>query len=242
LEAARPEAKVNVIIEACYSGSFMVAPETMSRPGRVVIASTGAEKLAWASEQGAVFSDHFIAGLARKASLLSSFQAAKSAVESSTLNQTPWLDANGNSIPNEPEDETIAAQRGFTYAGTFISEQWPPYIADVPVPVVQNRRADIRAEVRDDFDIERVWAIIYPPSYQPPDESEELVQESLQTILLLDQGNSIYTATHSGFDENGTYRIVIYAQDRDRQQARPVTVEVQVGTSSHALYLPLLIK
>ena len=240
-QAAKPEVKVNVIIEAGYTGSFIKAPQTISRPGRVVIASTGAEKLAWASEKGAIFSDHFLAALGRQASLLGSFQAANWAVQSTPHNQTAWLDANGNSIPNEAEDEAIAALRHFAYAGTT-GKQWPPYIAQVPIPVVQNGRAEIQAEVRDDFEGARVWAVIYPPSYEAPNESEELVQENLQTTLLLDQGNNMYGATYSGFDQKGTYRVVVYAEDQDGQPARPMTIEVEVNSPSHQFYLPLMMK
>ncbi|MBK9233443.1 MAG: hypothetical protein IPO15_22015 [Anaerolineae bacterium] len=57
LETAGPGVRVNVIIEACYSGSFIDPPHRLSKSGRVVIASTTNNDLAWSSADGAVFSD-----------------------------------------------------------------------------------------------------------------------------------------------------------------------------------------
>ncbi|MCX7670355.1 MAG: C13 family peptidase, partial [Anaerolineae bacterium] len=116
LEAARPGLLVNVILEACYSGSFVEPPQQVSRPGRVVIASTGATNVAYASASGAAFSDHFLAALDRGDSLYGSFRNASRAVQAVYLDQTPWLDDNGNGVPNEPSDGAEAQRRGFSYA------------------------------------------------------------------------------------------------------------------------------
>lgn len=73
LEEAVPGVKVNVIVEACNAGSFIDLPKKVSRPGRVVIASTSAQDPAWASDNGAVFSDHFVTALKQGASLFGAF-------------------------------------------------------------------------------------------------------------------------------------------------------------------------
>jgi len=80
LEAARPGVRVNVIVEACYSGSFIDLVKSVSKPGRVVIASTGTQVLAHASPNGAIFSDAFVAALGRGLSLYGGFQEAREAV------------------------------------------------------------------------------------------------------------------------------------------------------------------
>lgn len=129
LEIARPGVKINLIVEACNSGGFVDAPQTASGPGRVVITSTSPDKLAWASEAGAVFSDHFLGTLGQGATLHSAFQAAAWAVQQTGNLQEPWLDGNGNGVPNEPRDAAEAARRGFAYAGTLADDRWPPYIA-----------------------------------------------------------------------------------------------------------------
>jgi hypothetical protein len=238
LETAVPGVKVNIIIEACYAGSFISGVNTISRPDRVVIASTGDNHLAWASDTGAYFSDYLLAALSRQESLASSYQKAAEAAQIANPAQAPWIDSNGNGIPNEAEDLAIAAQRGFAYRGTLSDYHWPPHIARVvPPPTINAGRGLIRADVRDDVRVAHVWAIIYPPSYQPIEESEALVQEALPTIKLLDQGNNWFGAYYNGFDESGVYRIVIFAEDTHGYQARPTELFVRTG---YTLFLPYL--
>lgn len=236
LETARPGVKVNVIIEACYSGSFL-AP--LSKEGRVIIASTDAINLAWASPQGAVFSDHFLAALGRIESLNNSFLQGQEAAALSRPSQRPWLDGNGNGLANEIADLEIASMRGFAYAGTFAEEQWPPFIAAAQVTGLSpTGSANIRAEVRDDVRVRRVWAEIYPPTYQPPADQEQLASEVLPTIVLNDQGNDQFAALYPGFSQPGLYRIVIYAED-DAQEARPYSLATYAGP---ATFLPMLVR
>lgn len=240
LETARPGVKINVIVEACNSGSFIDLPKSISKPGRVVVASTGADDLAWASTTGAFFSDLFLDALREGASLYSSFQTARWAVQSAQPFQRPWLDDNGNGIPNEPTDGLEAQQRGFNFAGTFADDDWPPYIVQASGPItISQRRGVITAKVLDDQQVQLVWAVIFPPSYQPPVPGEELVSDPLPTIVLLNQGNGSYATTYTGFDEVGLYRVVVYAEDDQGVQARPVSIEVRTGWK---VYLPIAMK
>lgn len=241
LEALRPTLNINVIYEACESGSFISGGESISKPGRVVIASTDDENLAWASDDGAIFSDHLLDSLSRGESLYTSFENARIAAQIAHPNQQPWIDGDGDGNGTDDASQTVAAQRGFAFAGTFPDEVWPPFIAEVQqVTPDEEGRAVLRAQVRDDVDVDRVWAVIYPPTYQAPTESEELVQEALPTSVLLDQGNDWYGARFDGFREQGLYRVVFYADDNQDANARPVSVTVMVG--SNTVYLPLVSK
>jgi len=216
LETARAGAPINVIYEACHSGSFIQKPNSISAPGRVIVTSTSANRLAFASADGATFSDSLIFQLSRGGSLFNSFQEAGwNASSSSLFRQQPWLDDDGDGVPNEPEDGLQAARRGLAVAGSFGAEdeKWAPYIAQTTGPSgIDNGSGVIRTEVRDDKGVKRVWAVVHPPSYQSPTESEELVKEVLPTIVLQDQGKDQFAATYSGFDELGTYRVVVYAR------------------------------
>ena len=240
LETARPGLKVNVIIEACKSGSFIKLEQTISKKGRVIITSTGSTNDAYAPRPGAVFSDRFIAALKQGQSLHQSFLTAKWATEIAYSAQTPWLDDGGNGIPNETTDGPEAAQRGFGLSGTLAGEIWPPYIEQGVAPVEIDQGSGIlRAQVLDDLQVKRVWAVIYAPSYQPPPSGDELVNEVLPTIVLQSQGNDWYAASYPGFNEMGVYRVVIYAEDYDGWEARPLAVEVRTGW---AVYLPFVRK
>jgi hypothetical protein len=239
LEALRPTLNINIIYEACESGSFVSGEQSISKPGRVVISSTDDENLAWASDDGAIFSDHLLDSLARGESLYISFTNARIAAQIAHPNQQPWIDGDGDGNGTDDASQTVAAQRGFAFAGTFPDEVWPPFIAEVQeVKPDDEGRAVLRAQVRDDVDVDRVWAVIYPPSYQAPSESEELVQEALPTTVLLDQGNDWYGARFDGFRERGTYRVVFFADDNQDANARPVSVNVMVGANT--VYLPLV--
>jgi hypothetical protein len=194
-----------------------------------VLTSTNRRADAWRSDKGAIFSDYLLASLAQGDTLYSGFQSARWAVTSAHPVQKPWLDADGDGIPNETEDETLAAQRGFGYAGTLDDDTWPPYIVQVEEPAtITQGKGIIRAEVRDDVKVRQVRAAIYPPSYEPPETEDELINEVIETLVLNDQGNNWYGVTYSGFDEAGTYRVVFYANDNEDLEAHPVDIEVIV--------------
>jgi hypothetical protein len=239
LETAHPGLKVNVIVEACHSGSF-IAPfdGQVGKPGRVVISSTDVKNLAWATEDGAAFSDGLVTLLGQGENLESSFRRASEVVSLAHPSQRPWLDADGDGLPNQPADFSIAAQRGFGAPGTF-DPNWPPYIFTVTGPTsIDNTSGIISADVRDDQHVKRVWAVIYPPSYVPPDEGDALIKEALPTIVLQPMQGSWYAAQYTGFNQVGMYRIVVYAEDAVGLEARPLAFDLMNG---YSVFLPTLL-
>jgi hypothetical protein len=243
MEQQHPGLKVNVVVEACLSGSFIDLPKKVSGPGRVVIASTANHSNAYASAAGANFSDQFLDALDRNSSLYTAFQTAHwGARVASAENQIPWLDDNGNGTPNEPSDGLEAQRRGFSFTGTLANDKWPPYIVEAIAPAtIQNSTGVIRARVLDNPQdgVRRVWAVIYPPSYVRPLPTSGLVRETLDSVNFTDRGSGLYEVTYRSFDEHGAYRVVIYAEDGEGLEARPVAITVSTGTR---LYLPLVIR
>ena len=118
LEAAVPGVLVNVIIEACHSGSFIENPASISQAGRVVIASTGTNKNAYASAQGAFFSDAFFTTAAAGGSLLTAFNNGKAAVVANGVDQTPWLDDDANGTYTGGDGAVATARYLSTNFGT----------------------------------------------------------------------------------------------------------------------------
>ena len=233
VEAVRPNLKVNIILEMCRAGSFIEGELSVSKdePNRIVIASSGAFNDAWASRESAIFTDYLIAGLDQLKTLANSFQEAREAVLMAKNGiQTPWIDGNGDGIPNQSADFDRASERGFGIPGSFYNILWPPYIESAESVTINDRKGNIVVTVEDDDQLsDTVWAVIYAPSYQPPAPSDTLVSEILPTLVLVSQGNNQYAAQYTGFDEVGTYRIVVYAQDKDDLQARPYAFEVVNG-------------
>jgi hypothetical protein len=239
LQALHPGVKINLIIEACKSGSFIEPTQTVSRPGRLVVTSTSSTALAWASGQGAVFSDHFVASLGQDASLASAFRAAQAAVAGTGNPQHPWIDGDGDGVANETEDMAEAAARGFSYPGTLI-DQWPPYVVPLQQPIsISQGTALLRVEVRDDTHVDSVWALIYAPSYEPPASQDELVWEQVVSVNLSPEGAGWYRTNYPGFNELGSYRIVFYAEDNEGLQARPLEVNAWSGRQ---VFLPMLLR
>jgi hypothetical protein len=230
---------VNLILDACHSGSFIhystaasnnaPFPSLLSKPGRVVIASTASHSLAYPTLNGAIFSDAFLAALENDSTLFTAFQEGRWTAHAAHSDQNAWLDDNGDGVPNTLLDGVEAQKRGFTY-GKF-ADVWPPYIAHASVETVANGQGVIEADVRDDTGVLTVYAVIYPPSYIPPSSDlEEMPDEHLPTVTLLDANHDgIFSALYQNFTEIGPYRIVVYAIDNDTLQARPLDFIVRTG-------------
>lgn len=242
LETAVPGVRITVIIEACNSGSFIDPTKSISKAGRVVITSAGAYELAWATNNGALFSDALLDGLALGKTLLGAFHEAQANTQRSPSVQTPWLDDDGDTIPNDGDDGALAAQLSFRVPGAFdrTTNLWQPYVVQGGVrnsnTLTTATRGEVWAEVLDDGNVESVWAVIYPPSYQPPANGEELVSGP-PPITLQARGNHEYAGLYGAFDEAGRYRIVLYAQDDDGLHSPAKTIEFNNGSR---LFLPLV--
>jgi Leucine-rich repeat (LRR) protein len=236
LETTTQVSAVNVVIEACRSGSFIERAPEIAKAGRVVITSAAANQNAYASPDGAIFSDAFFPALQESQDLCTGFQAASQAVQQTGLWQTPWLDANGNSVPNEAADCELA--RGLGLAAAFAER--PPVIDAITVPLsISGPAGIIRAAVRDDVGVARVWAVLYPPSFVEPPPGDTTPELNLPIVELTAQGNGEYVATYTGFTERGAWRVVVYAQDGAGAQAAPQRGSIWVGSR---LWLPVVVK
>jgi cell division septation protein DedD len=229
---------INIIIEACKAGSFIDRDFTISGPNRVVIASTGAFALAYATGESVIFSNALFDALEEKRNLESAFAEARSIAKNHHGDQEAWIDDNGDGLPNRPEDGQVARQRSFARPGSLSSAPWAPYVAQAATRSAGSTRHEIWAEVRDNTldGVQTVWAVVYPPSYQPPADSDALVSGPAP-LPLQSRGNNQYAALYGQFDEVGLYRIVVYAVDDEKLTSRPLAFTVQNGSKT---FLPLV--
>ncbi|MEM7538883.1 MAG: leucine-rich repeat domain-containing protein, partial [Chloroflexota bacterium] len=238
LESVVPGLAINVIVEACHSGSFIDrANQSISKPNRVIVTSTSVESDAYASPYGIQFSDALITRLYKGDHLATAFWRAKEYAQIISEYQDPWLDGNGNGTPNEAEDMFEAGLVEFDYADPSRSShdriKWPPYIANAQPPtVIVNQQGTFQVEVRDDQGVAEVWAVVYPPDYAPPSSDDVL-----NTVEVLDRiplqrrtalGTDMFDGVYAGFDQVGDYRVVVYATDADGLVAHPVVLTVPV--------------
>ncbi len=232
--------EINVIIETCESGSFIIPPDTLSSSGRVIISASKADQTAYGpgDGQGAYFSNTFLAQLGNGADLWTAYEVAGNALwemRRQINHQQPWLDDNGDGVSNA-QDGDIARQRGLL--ASFGSAA--PWIAEVSAPQqASGYTAEITATIYDDGELEEVWAEIYPPSYQPPDDPDSVQVIDVPQARLSWVEEGVYSGSYGGFTEVGEYQIVIYARDDDHSQAVPRMTKVQTGWN---VYLPLVLR
>jgi hypothetical protein len=243
LEATSGADHLNIVLEACNSGSFIDAnalgPAEISAHNRVVIASTSSTLNAYPSQEGGIFSDLFWTAIGQSQDLERAFINAQSAVIATGLSQEPWLDDNGDAVANA-QDGQLASTRGL--GASF--NGYPPVIDSVEIGAFANGEATITAQVRDDFDLSQVEVMIYPPDFVEPPTSTDGTTPILDVprLKLAGLGGDRYSTSYSSFTQSGQYRLVVYAQDADGNQAFPVTAYFSPGGSTaHSLFMPVLL-
>ncbi len=213
---------VTVVYEACVSGSFVNranVTDSISKEGRVIITSTGFNNNAYASAQGAYFSDTFFSCVADSGNLKACFDQGKAAVDATGVNQTPFLDDNGDGVFNDG-DGTEAANRQVT---RFFSSVRPVISG---VDVEQNGADGVLSAtvVEGAEQTELVWAAVYPPSFaEPSGVTLNLEVPVVRLEAVAGQPGKFSVNYPNGFQESGDYRIVFYAQDRLGLNAAPVS-------------------
>lgn len=231
--------EVNIFIEACQSGSFLDNLEgtatnplnSLARQGRVVITSTGRANNAYASADGAFFSDAFFSCLADSGNMKACFDEAVNAVALTGVDQTPWLDDNADGVPNSG-DGALASQRMVT---RFFSSVRPRITATEVTRSGQSGMLTARVEAGAEA-VRLVWAAVYPPSFREPTDVTLNLNVPIVRLEPDPTTPGRYTFNYvNGFTEQGDYRIVFYAQDRLGIGAAPV----RHGAAGR-LYLPVI--
>ncbi|MEM7536112.1 MAG: leucine-rich repeat domain-containing protein [Chloroflexota bacterium] len=237
LEAEIPRLKINVIIEAGYAGSFIEMPNSISRSNRIIIASANADNKANVSQEGAYFTDLLLTQLEAGNNLAESFKAASQFVDPLYPQQNPWIDADGDRRHNTTVDFDIAGLRGFQYAGTFGVDDWPPYIVPNtvgPHRVSMGQSTRLYATVREDDDVNQVWAVIYPPSSTAARIAGEFnpATQTIVPLLPINETSPNYYSEAIDFSEDGVYHIAFHASDNEDLRAQPVimTISAQEAT------------
>ena len=230
--------QVTVVIEACLSGSFITRAggadvNSLVKPGRIIITSTSDNKNAYASAEGAYFSDAFFSCIADSQDLKTCFEEGKTAVAATGVSQFPQLDDNGDAVYNTG-DGAVAQTRFVTrFFGSL-----RPVIQTFTVDR-QGANGTLSATVKEGAEqIGVVWAAIYPPGFVEP--QGVTLNLNVPTVRLEPDPNSEgrYTFNYvNGFTESGDYRIVVYAQDRLGIHATPK----RLGDAPQGgVYLPLI--
>lgn len=236
LASERLDVQVNVIVETPYAGSFLSAAQ--SSPHQLVIAATGPDAPAWMTSEGAFFSDYFWAALERGSSFYSAFREVQWVVDSVYANwQTPLLDGNGDGTSNTMDDYVAAAKRGF---GDTQAQQQADSVTFrfsdeyVPTDVVAGDEVWVGVLAQGDATLERVWAVVYPPSFN----------RNVDSLIDTNNPDTVGAQRVEGgkpwrlpsepwwfkyaFTQAGTYRFVAHAKTASGQDVLPVKTDILV--------------
>jgi hypothetical protein len=257
LEATSGVDQINVIIDACHSGSFIDTQqmggyglEEISGHGRVVVTSTTYRWFAYAPRivpgqpvPLMYFSDGFWRALGDSQDVWNAFLAGRASVEAGGqlcgdydyTCQRPWLDDDGDAW-FDSADGQVARGRGLAAAfGGGVA----PYIDWVEVSEVSGGRATVRAQVRDDGSVARVWGRVFAPSFAPPESGDGSIPLiEVPEVEMGSAGGDVYQAEYAGFTERGVYQVVVYAVDDGGSGAMPRWVLV----GGQRVYLPLVMR
>jgi sugar lactone lactonase YvrE len=220
--------KVVVIYDACESGSFVSPLKAPPGKQRIVISSTSPDEKAYFLTQGSVsFSNYFWTHIFNGVNIKDAFNLAQEAITYTVPYQHPLLDANGNGIANEEEDDALV-QNAYIGNGTMIYGS-APVIAEISSPqtITDTSSALLYATGVTDADgIARVWAVIRPPDYRQGSAANPV--QDLPSIDLLPMEDDRYEVTYNVFTTPGTYQVAIYARDRIGNTSIPKVTQVSV--------------
>lgn len=218
--------RVIVIYEACQSGSFLPLLTPPAGKERLLLTSASSDEPALIMNGGRFsFSFQFWAEIFNGAPVDTSFFFASDMMNKY---QTAQLEANGNGVGNEKDDRSKSDGILIGWGKENFSDT--PVIESVtvePAIIKEGSSAIITAvNVMDANGIERVWAVIVPPGYDPG--ASDIPVTKLPTIELTETDTEgIYHATYDNFTEFGNYDIGVYAEDTLYTYSLPKTATVE---------------
>ncbi|MCP4345483.1 MAG: DUF1416 domain-containing protein [Desulfobacterales bacterium] len=208
-----PSLPVIFVYDACQSGTF-ISRTTPPQGAERIVATGASDERAYFLDRGILsFSYQFWDSIYNGYEVGKAFSRSRNQMEQY---QSAQIDANGNGIPNEPEDESYAnkwqIRRSYRPAADV------PYIYDLSEPrtLSQETSAKIWSKVgyvEEETKIRRVWAIIAPPESAPG--SADIPVTDYPTVEMIKSPDSkdTYEAVYSDFTRNGTYNITVCAMN-----------------------------
>lgn len=219
--------KVTTIIDTCESGSFI---NIINGQRRINI--TGAnvgptEGVAlFDKNQFISFSLSFWSWLYYGNTYGAAFRYAKTAIESLNPLQKPQIDDDGDGVPNEPNDGTVAdGERpgaDFEVQGpsVFINEVAPSQ------PITSNSATLWLSGVASAFPVDNAKAVIVPPNFKRAsanNDDEQPVTNLPVVFFTYNSSLNRWEGRYNGFTEGGLYQIQYYVTTGGQVYASPLT-------------------
>jgi len=201
--------QVQIIIEACHSGTFVDDLAPTGTQERIIITSTGEGFSNYDQVGIQSFSQYFINHISQGDSLGNSYLKTSDKLRNLRLflGQLPVLEDNQGGI----------LARSAYIGGTFmVGDVMPEIIDHTPNQAIDAASFTLYARVSDVEGMDHVWATIMPPGFEPPRVTEDFETPiiSLDTVELSETAEAEhYTGTYTDFAINGIYVVTLYAMD-----------------------------
>ena len=218
--------KVTVLLDFCYSGSFLHALTYSGSAPRIVVAACGTNQPSYFVAGGLVsFSSTFFSGVLLGYNVGECFDLAQGAMSSY---QSAMLDDN--------KDGAYTTNDWAVAEGTYIG---PTSVASGDAPVIgqvcgnQVLTSDTSAtlwigSISSIYSVTQAWCQIVPPGYDPDPDTP--VTELPRLDLTYDESSGRYSVTYDGFTAPGTYSVQFYVQDEEGNLSVPRQAYVsQIG-------------
>jgi hypothetical protein len=226
--AGRPgsvTANVVIIIEACYSGSFI---PSLSGQNRVILTSAGGEPYNTDSTGQNAFSRRLFAKLLEGESFKKAFEYART-MQVNMNYPAPQLDDNGDGTGN--------ASDGLLASNIYLNGQltWglKPTIGSVVVaPILENGISTPISVlvVKGDVDIDKVWVQIIAPNANIGGGEDTITYP--EVLLTRDEASGLYTGTLTDLRISGMYKLLVLASDASKEIADPVITYITVAKNA----------
>ena len=223
LDAAIP-GKVTVVIEACNSAGFF---ESLSKPGRYLLASAKADQPALISNNGLnAFSYYFWSEVASGAYLQDAFKDARQGMSKTTLNNNPQnaqADTDGDKAYSRSDLDTLG---DYCLGNCNKTAAAPPVISPIAMNELHlngDTNASFNIHVNHLQSLSSVWALVQRPDDINIDSNEPL---NFATIKLTCDDADYCEGNYQHFDTAGNYQLNFYAMDSQSEVSFPETVTV----------------
>ncbi len=219
---------VVVVYDACQSATFLTALTPPENKTRIVIASAGPGEPARFLLDGDVsFSGFFWARVLNGASIERAFMHAKTAMEFAGP-QHAQRDDDGDGSGNGALDGTRSRYLSLG-AGAMLAGDAPLIGEIVPEQTLRDETETTATVWVDDVvstaGIERVWAVITPPTSQFVKPRQTVAEQGCisftPVVELVSVDGKRYEGVYAGFRNTGTYAISVYARDERGEVSLP---------------------
>lgn len=213
------EGTLTIIHEGNGSGASVAAfGDVPSSTKRIAISSSAIGEGSYLPAGGdASFSRYFWGKVAQGGTIEDAFAAGAASLRKY---QTPQINANGNAFSNEKSDRQLAKYHDLGLGIWLAANE--PVIGKIPLNAELdggNSSLLWAEQIINLSALERVWAVIEPPEYDPiTQQTGELIDVELQ---LNTQGR--WEATYDDFNHSGIYTVHYYAQDTNQRISPPRT-------------------